>query len=118
MIEMTLTVPDQLAVRLQPMTAWLPTVLELSLQGFKTPAAQTVSEIITFLSAGPPPQAVIMFTVSQQAQTRLTRLLALNQAGLLSSAEQDELDELEHLEHLMVLLKVEAQKQLRQPAFV
>ncbi len=113
MVQMTLAVPDHLAARLQPMTAWLPTVLELSLQGFKTPAAQTASEIVDFLSAGPSPQEVVMFMVSERAQTRLTRLLALNQAGLLSATEQVELDELEQIEHLMVLLKVEAQKRIQ-----
>ena len=114
MVEMTLTVPDQLAARLQSMTAWLPTVLELSLQGFKTPAAQTLSEIIIFLSAGPTPQQVMSFMISERAQKRLGRLLALNQAGLLSQAEQDELDELEQLEHIMVLLKARVQKQMQE----
>jgi predicted amidohydrolase len=114
MVEMTLTVPDQLAARLQPMTDWLPTVLELSLQGFKTPAAQTLSEIITFLSAGPTARQVAAFMVSERAQERLKRLLALNQAGLLSQAEQDELDELEQLEHIMVLLKAQAHKRVQE----
>ena len=89
MVEMTVTLPDQLAARLRPMTAWLPTVLELSLQGFKTPATQTVSEIIAFLSTGPTPQQVATFMVSARAQERLERLLALNKAGLLSQTEQD-----------------------------
>ena len=39
MVEIRMQVPDSLAQRLQPMHDWLPTVLELSLIGFKTPAA-------------------------------------------------------------------------------
>ena len=58
MIEMTMQVPDRLAQRLRPMSPWLPTVLELSLVGFKTPAVQTASEVIAFLSAGASPSAV------------------------------------------------------------
>jgi hypothetical protein len=90
----------------------LPTVLELSLVGFKTRAVQTASELIAFLSAGPTPQEVTACTVSDRAQQRLRRLLALNEAGLLSEEEQAELDEIEQIEHIMLMLKIDARKQL------
>jgi hypothetical protein len=109
---MTLQVPDRLAERLRPLSPWLPTVLELSLVGFKTRAVQTASELIAFLSAGPSPQEVAACTVSDKAQQRLRRLLALNEAGLLSEEEQTELDEIEQIEHIMLMLKVDARKQL------
>jgi len=112
MIEMTMRVPDTLAPKLRRMTTWLPTVLELSLVGFKTPTAQTVAEIIGFLSEGPSPNQVAEYTVSARAQERLRRLLALNQAGLLSTEEQAELEEIEELDHLVVLLKAQAREQL------
>ena len=111
MIEMTMQVPDRLAQRLRPMSPWLPTVLELSLIGFKTPAVQTASEIIAFLSAGPSPAGVALYTVSGRAQERLRRLLALNEAGLLSLEEQTELDEIEQIEHVMILLKAQTHQQ-------
>ncbi len=112
MVEMTMRVPDILAPKLQRMTAWLPTVLELSLTGFKTPTAQTVAEVIGFLSEGPAPEQVVEYSVSARAQERLRRLLALNQAGLLSIEEQSELEEIEELDHLLVLLKAQAREQL------
>jgi len=112
MVEMLLTMPNELAQKIQPMRPWLPFVLELSLAGFRTPAAQTVSEIIDFLSTGPTPIEVMGYTVSDKHQKRLRRLLALNQSGLLSPEEQAELDEIEKIEHLMVLLKAEVQQQL------
>ncbi|MEJ5311425.1 MAG: hypothetical protein WHX52_16815 [Anaerolineae bacterium] len=112
MLEMTMQVPDTLGRRLRPMLTWLPTVLELSLAGFKTPAVQTVSEVIAFLSTGPSLEQVATFTVSPRAQQRMRRLLALNQAGLLSVEERDELDELEQLEHLLIMLKAQAHKRL------
>jgi len=112
MVEITMQVTDSLAQRLQPMSPWLPTVLELSLVGFKTPAVQTASEIIAFLSAGPSPAEVIAYTVSEQAQEQLRRLLVLNEAELLSLVEQAELDEIEQIEHVMILLKAQAQEQL------
>jgi hypothetical protein len=112
MIEMTMQVPDRLAQRLRPMSPWLPTVIELSLIGFKTPATQTASEIIDFLSNGPSPSEVAIYTVSERAQERTRRLLALNEAGMLSEEEQRELDEMEQIEHLMILLKAQLRQQL------
>jgi hypothetical protein len=112
MVEMTMRVPDVLAPKLRRMTAWLPTVLELSLVGFKTPTAQTVAEVVGFLSEGPAPEQVAEYVVSPRAQERLRRLLALNQAGLLSTEEQAELEEMEELDHLLVLLKAQARDQM------
>ena len=112
MTEMTMYVPDELATKLRPMNKWLPTVLELSLAGFKTPTAQTVAELVGFLSKGPTLKRVAEYKVSERAQQRMRRLLALNQTGLLSEEEQSELDEIETLEHLVTLLKIQARKQL------
>ena len=112
MVEMTMHVPDNLAPRLRRMNKWLATVLELSLAGFKTPAAQTVSELVDFLSQGPSPQQVADYRVSERSQQRLQRLLALNQSGLLAPEEQAELDELETFEHFVTLLKARAREEL------
>ncbi len=112
MVEMTMRVPDNLAPKLRRMNKWLPTVLELSLVGFKTPAAETVAELISFLSKGPSPRQVADYKVSKRSQERLRRLLALNQSGLLSPEEQAELDELETFEHLITLLKAQAHEEL------
>ena len=112
MFEVTMQVPDRLAQRLRPMSPWLSTLLELSLVRFKTKAVQTASEIITFLSTGPSLDEVAACTVSERAQQRLRRLLALNEAGLLSLEEQAELDEVEQIEHIMIMLKAQARKQL------
>ncbi len=112
MVEIKVQVPDNLAHRLQAMYAWLPTVLEFSLIGLKTPAVQTASEIINFLATGPSPNEVTTYTVSDRAQKRLSRLLTLNQAGLLSVEEKQELDEAEKIEHIMIMLKAQVHKLL------
>ncbi|HRV92138.1 MAG TPA: hypothetical protein P5526_08245 [Anaerolineae bacterium] len=112
MVEIKMQITDSLAQRLQPMYDWLSTVLELSLVGFKTPAVQTATEIIDFLATGPSSGEVIAYHVSDRAQERLRRLLAINEAGLASAEEQAELDEIERIEHIMVLLKAQAQEKL------
>lgn len=112
MVDITVRVPDSLAEKLEPMRAWLPYVLELSLVGFRTLAAQTVSEVIEFLASGPAPSEVLGYNATERARERTKRLLALNRAGIISSEEQLELDELEQVEHLVTLLKVQAQEML------
>ena len=106
-------VSEATAKRLQPIRLWLPTVLELSLVGFKTPAAQTAGEIITFLSTNPSPQKVDGYHASERPQTRLRQLLALHQAGLLGKEEQLELDELEKIKHVLVMLKAQVLARLQ-----
>ena len=114
MVEVTMQVPDELAERLDPIRDWLPTIIELSLVGFKTPATETATEVIEFLSTNPSPQEVLEYHISERGQARLQRLLAWNEVGLLSGAEQRELDELQRLEHIIIMLKAQGAKQSQQ----
>ncbi len=114
MVQMTMQMPDDLAKRIEPIRSWIPAILELSFIGFKTRAAETASEIIEFLSSNPVAQDVLEYHVSERGQARLERLLALNQAGLLSVEERDELDELEKIERSVVLLKTQIARQENQ----
>jgi hypothetical protein len=114
MVQMTMQVSEELAERLRPLGGWLPTVLELSLVGFRTVAAATAAEVIQFLSQDPTPQEVFAYHVSERAQTRLQRLLALNTAGMLGEDEQLELDELQRIEHVLIMLKAQVAGQVQQ----
>ena len=113
MIQVTLQVSNELAKRIQPIGSWLPTIIELSLIGFKTLATAVATEVIQFLSQNPSPQDVLDYHVSEQAQARLQRLFTLNEAGILSETEQLELDELQQLEHTIVMLKAQVAEQLQ-----
>jgi hypothetical protein len=104
-VEFTIQLPDALANRLAAIHQWVPTILELSLVGFKTLAVITATEIIEFLSSNPSPKAVFQYHVSQRAQERSRHLLALNAAGQVSLDEERELDEIEKIEHIMMMLK-------------
>ena len=105
MVTLTVQVSDELAARLQPITTWLPAIIEISLIGFKTLATATAAEVISFLSSNPTPHEVLDYHISDEAQARLRRLLILNEAGDLSEVEQIELDELQHIEHIVIMLK-------------
>ena len=112
MTAITMDVPEELARQLAPISMWLPTVLELGLVGFRTPAIQTASEIIALLVTGPPVEEVLAFHVSDRAQQRLRRLLALEAGGQLSVDEHAELDELQRIEHILIMLKGRLQERL------
>lgn len=113
MVQMTLQLPDDLAVRIQALDRWLPAILKMSLLGLRTTASASAAEVLEFLLRNPTPQEFLNFYVSEQQQARSQRLLALNESGLLSEAEQSELDELGRLEHLVILLKAQIAKQLQ-----
>lgn len=113
MIQMTFQVPDELAERIEPLGNWLPTIIELGLIGFKTMATVTASEVIEFLASNPTAQRVFAYHVSEAAQHRLQRLLALNEAGMISEVEQLELDELQQIEHVVVMLKARVAAQFQ-----
>jgi len=68
---MTLNISDELAERLQPLGAWLPTVLELTLVGCKTVTAATATEVLEFLAQAPTPEEVLAYHASERAQSRL-----------------------------------------------
>ena len=80
----------------------------------KTPAAEMSAEIIDFLLRNPTQDEVLTYHASDRAQRRLQRLLALNEAGLLSEAEQEELAELDKLEHIVIMLKAQVVDQAQQ----
>ncbi len=110
MVQLTVQLSDELADRCKDVGPWLSAIIELSLAGFKTPAAATASEVMQLLFTNPAPEEIAAFHVSEEAQLHLQRLLALNEAGFLSPSEQAELDELQRLEHMIIMLKLHAKK--------
>lgn len=121
MTELTIQVPDELALRLEPLRERLP---QLLLQLLETsnplPEVQPMAiinqkdlpkaylEVLDFLIKRPTPSEIAAFKASPQAQARLRFLLDKNREATLPEAEAAELDMYEQLEHLMILLKARA----------
>jgi hypothetical protein len=110
MAEVTLTLPDELAKRVEPLR-YLPTILEMSLLTLKTPAAQTEGELTEFLSTNPSLQSVLEHHGTPRAQERMSRLLELNSAGVINEVELKELDESLLLDHIITALKINLMQQ-------
>ncbi len=113
----TLEVPDDLATRLAPLSDRLPDLLLLALSMFpdqsRTAAVSSrqnlvLDEIVTFLAGGPPPEQIITFKVSPEAQARLETLLDTHRETGLSQDEAVELNLYSQVNHILLLLKARA----------
>jgi hypothetical protein len=112
MTELTIQIPDDLAMRLQPVQDRLIEIIEFGLQKVTHAQYGLHNEVTEFLASSPSPRAIINFRPSAEAQTRVTELLNKNQDGTLSPDEQAELDQYENLDYIMTLVKAQAHRRL------
>lgn len=124
MVELTISVSDELAERLKPHKNQLPEllwqVLEITNSSISNklnaPQNQDIpsvyQEIIDFLITSPTPEEITNFKVSLTSQERLQFLLEKNRESSLTNDEIAELNIYEQLENLMMLLKIRAYSEL------
>jgi hypothetical protein len=110
MVELTLQLPDDLAMRLRPVQDRLTEIIELGLRDIAPAQHALHNEVIEFLASGPSAQSVVAFRPSVEAQAHVAELLDKNRAGLLTVDEQSELDQYESLDYLMTLIKARARQ--------
>ena len=67
-------------------------------------------EIIDFLAAGTTPAALISFRPSQEAQRRVSELIARRNEGTITTEESQELDDFLELEHVLIMAKARARR--------
>jgi hypothetical protein len=128
MAEFTISIPDKLAQRLEPLQDRLPELLSQLVEGLSpstisayrfslvaqpTDATLAYEEVLEFLLNRPTPEAIVAFKVSPATQARICALLENNREATLNAVETAELDLYEQLEHLMMLLKAKARTQLK-----
>ena len=104
MATLTIDIPDELSAQLNQVRDRIPELLALSLQQPAVPAS-IYRTILTFLAQRPTADEIAAFRPTPEMQSRLSVLLARNQTGTLTDAEQAELDEFERIEHFVVMLK-------------
>jgi len=114
MVELTLRLPDDLAMRLRPVQDRLPEIIELGLREIVPSQHALHNQVIEFLASGPSAQSIVAFRPSSEAQARIAELLDKNRAGLLTADEQSELDQYESLDYLMTLIKARARQRVTQ----
>jgi len=76
--------------------------------------ASLYDELIEYLAEKAPPEVVLAFEPSEEAQRRAEYLLQQNQAGELTPDEKLELKQLQQFDGVVSVLKARAARALRQ----
>ena len=77
---------------------------------------QAATEVARFLANHPTSEQIIAFHPSSEVAERAYELIHSDRDGSLTGEERQELDSYLVIEYLMELVKLEAQRQLRQQA--
>ena len=125
MATIPLEIPEELAVRLDPLRDRLPELLSQLLASESAEKKFTLSgtvmthpvflELIDFLSARPTAKQVLTHKSSLAVQERLEELLDKNREAGLTAAEEEEMDAYRLVNHVMILLKARARPAVSSP---
>jgi hypothetical protein len=109
-MDLTLSIPDELATRLRAVEDRLPEVLELGLRELLAvpPGYAGLNDVLETLARLPSPEEVIALRPSAQLQSRIDALLGRMRADGLSSEERKEWERYEYIEHLIRMAKIRA----------
>jgi hypothetical protein len=77
---------------------------------------QAATELAQFLANHPTPEQIVAFHPSSEVAERAYELIQTEREGSLTEEERQELESYLVIEYLMELVKLEAQRQLRQQA--
>jgi hypothetical protein len=115
-MEITLTVPEELASRLRPVEDHLPQILELGMREWQARSEAGFSglaDVLETLASLPTPEEILALRPAATLQERIEKLLEKNQAGGMSPEEQREWEQYQYVEHLVRLAKARAALKLK-----
>jgi hypothetical protein len=109
-VEVTLTLPDDLAARLRPVADLVPRILELGLRELhaSAPLYEGLSDVLEVLARLPSPDEVLALRPSPALQERIEELLARNRSSGLSDEECRDWEQYQYVEHLVRVAKARA----------
>ncbi len=116
-VEITLTISDELALRLQPVEKELPHILELGIRAWSDQGGAGFSgltDVLETLASLPTPEEILALRPSAALQERLEELLEKNRSGSLSPDEQRAWEQYQYVEHLVRMAKARAALKLKQ----
>jgi hypothetical protein len=115
-VEITVTVPEDLATRLRPVESELPAILELGIQEWTARGGAGftgLANLLETLASLPTPEEILALRPSAQLQARLDDLLEKSRAGCLSPEQEREWQQYQYVEHLVRLAKARAALRLK-----
>jgi hypothetical protein len=115
-VDLTLTIPDDLATRLRPVEDRLPEILELGLTEWLSspPGYAGLADVLETVARLPSPEEVVALRPTAQLQARIEFLIDRLRADGLSAEERKEWEHYEYIEHLVRMAKVQALRRQNQ----
>lgn len=116
-MQITVNLPDELALRLQNYQQQLPEIFELGLREFNTnreSGFEGMAGVLEFLAQLPQLEEILVLCPSQELQAQIDRLLEKNHTTRLTAMEEQEGERYQYLEHLVRIAKAEALLKLKQ----
>src|SRR5262249_42227984 len=110
-VEITLTIPEDLASRLRPIEKDLPQILDLGIRAWSArgqPGFSALSDVPETLAALPTPEEILALRPSAALQERIEELVEKSRGGGLSPEEQRDWEQYQYVEHLVRLAKARA----------
>ncbi len=110
-MEITLDIPEELAIQLTNLESQLPEILRIGLDKLHSLSQsnfEDFSDVLEVLVGFPTPEEVLALRPSKKLQHRIDELLEKNRTDGLRPEEQKEWDQYEYLENLIRLAKTNA----------
>jgi hypothetical protein len=110
LMDLTLTIPDELATRLRAVEDRLPEILELGLRERLSNGRgyAGLNDLLETLARLPSPEEVLALRPAPVFEERIEELLDRNRTAGLSDEERQESERYEYIEHLIRLAKARA----------
>lgn len=119
MQQITVEVPDEIAMRLASRPNELPQILALGLREINANLSQGfsgLSEVLEFLVKQPQPQEILALRLSPEVQSEVDLLLEKSRSVGLSALEECLWQQYEYVEHLVRMAKAQALLKLKSAA--
>jgi len=115
-MQVTIDLPENLAVNLQSDRRNLTRIFELGLREFKASSSigyKNVAEVLEFFAGLPAPDEILALRPSAEMQEKIEELLEKNRREGLNEAEEQIWTSYEFVEHLVRIAKAKASAQLK-----
>ncbi len=116
-MQVTIDIPESLAIRLRSNTEQLEKIVELGLREFRASSLvgyKSLAAVLEFLAGLPTAEEIIALRPSEDLQNEINELLEKNRNEGLTESEEQKWASYEFVEHLVRIAKAKARQQLQQ----
>lgn len=115
-MQVTIELPENLAVNLQSHKGKLSQIFELGLREFRASSSigyKSVADVLEFFAGLPAPDEILALRPSAEMEAKIGELLEKNRGEGLSKTEEQTWASYEFVEHLVRIAKAKASAQLK-----